>query len=42
MTMANIERCKRGVFERRVFVGELLRVEKQSEEVELGIYNLYE
>lgn len=42
MTMADIERYRRGVFERCVIVGELLRVEKQSEKGELGMYNVYE
>jgi len=42
VTTTNIERYKRGVFERGIFVGEMLRLEKQSEEGELGIYNVYE
>lgn len=41
VTMTNIGRHKRGIFERGIFVGEMLQTEKQSEGG-LGICNVYE
>lgn len=41
VTMTNIGRHKKGIFERGVFVGEMLQMEKQSEGGS-GICNVYE